>query len=359
MSNFGRVRAPTLRRVGRQVPDAIVYHNVGVSLAERQIEVLRLLGRLEVVATDWIATLIYADSSMRTCYRHLLDLHEQGFVWRQRTSMGHIDRSTTEVRNGAQPPSLPHVYGLTPEGRAYLSSLDAEPDDDTLNALRVRDRRAPKVNEAQLKHDLLVAGWCISMLAELRKCPMLESVVCQAEYVSARDAAGKERQRFDALLIFRFNPKQRTYTRPCWQIPWHDGTPPAADSRTVRIALEVDRGTEQLSRLYDKGLMYKELTEQGVYKQNLGGDPLVVFLAPAGLRSAQIATEWRDAWPDGPGVISTPRASSHTIRGALWGKYYTLKDNPTRQVSLLDSLKIDLPKWEELTRNWHPRITAK
>jgi hypothetical protein len=335
-----------------RIPRQIAYHTVGATLAERQIEVLRLLGRLEVVATDWIATLFYLDSSMSTCYRHLNSLFEQGLVWRQRTTMGHIDDSTTELKTKNQPPSLPYVYGLTPEGKAHLSSLDAEPNEETLDALRTRDRRAPKVNESQLKHDLLVAGWCVSVLAEARKTPMLESVVCQAEYVSARDAQGKERQRFDALLILRFNSKRQTSTRSPWQIPWHDGAPPSANTPTIRFALEVDRGTEQLSRLFDKGLMYKDLAEQGVYKHNLGGNPLPVFLVPAGLRSAQIATEWREAWPDGLGVISTPRASSHLERGALWGRYFTLKDNPARTMNLLDSLKITFDMWTQMTMQW-------
>lgn len=335
-----------------RVPRQITYHTVGSTLAERQIEVLRLLGRIEVAATEWIATLFYLDSSMSTCYRHLTQLFEQGLVWRQRTTMGHIDDTTTEVRNKQQPPSLPFIYGLTPEGKAHLSSLDAEPNEQTLDMLRTRDRRAPKVNESQLKHDLLVAGWCVSVLHEARKTPMLESVVCHAEYVSARDAQGKERQRFDALLILRFNAKRQSYMREPWQIPWHDGAPPPEHSPTMRFALEVDRGTEQLSRLFDKGLMYKELTEQGSYKQTLGGNPLPVFLVPAGLRSAQIATEWRDAWPNGLGVISTPRASNHAERGALWGKYLTLKDNPAQQVNLFDGIKITFDSWVKMTSQW-------
>jgi hypothetical protein len=350
---------PPVRHTPRQVavPLTVSYEDAVSPLGERQIAVLRLLGRLEVLATEWIATLVYPDMNMRQCYRHLLSLYEQGYVWRQRTTMAHVDRTTTSARQKrVPPPRAPYVYGLTPEGRAYLSSVDAEPDAATLEALRVRDRRAPKINEAQLKHDLLVSGWCTSVLHEARKCPMLESVVCQVEYISARDEQGKERQRFDALLILRLNPKQRAYVRSGWAIPWHDGMPPSAECRTARIALEVDRGTEQLSRLYDKGSTYRELTEQKVYEQNLGGNPLVVFLVPAGLRSAQIATEWRDAWPNGPGVISTPKASNHPERGALWGQYFTLKDNPTKAANILDGIGMTLATWESLTKTWTPQV---
>jgi hypothetical protein len=55
-------------------------------------------------------------------------------------------------------------------------------------------------------------------------------------------------------------------------------------------------------------------------------------------------------------MISTPKASNHPERGALWGQYFTLKDNPTKPATILESIGISLATWEGLTKNWAPQV---
>jgi hypothetical protein len=107
----------------------------------------------------------------------------------------------------------------------------------------------------------------------------------------------------------------------------------------IRLALEVDRGTEELRVLLEKALAYRELTFEGAYTKVLGGPVLPVFLVPSARRAAQIATEFRDAWPDGWGVVSTPQQANHPTGGVLWGKYLSLANGTP--FPLLTAIPVD------------------
>ncbi len=192
------------------------------------------------------------------------------------------------------------MYGLTPEGRELLELLDVESSDAVYAALQTRDRRAPNVPQAQLKHDLLVSSWCASVIDGARRCRLLDSLICQVEYVSARTAEGKEQQRMDAFLALIFNREQKEQAAPLWTLPWNAGEPPASRQLVARYAAEIDRGTEPLKTLLAKGLAYRALTESGHYRRTLGGDVLPVILVPPGKRAAQLAREWQTelaGWP--------------------------------------------------------------
>lgn len=313
---------------------------------ERDLAVLRLLGRLEFVASRWIKDLFFQDMDRATMFRRLGSLAKQGLVWYTQTT--HTQMAPVTPGRRAPAPKSPYIYGLTPEGKNFLDALDQEPHAPSWQALRTRDRRAPDVPKAQLAHDLLGASWCVSMIDAVRRCPMVDAIFCHVEYVS------DPRQRIDALLVIRFNTQQRIQTRPGWDIPWHDGSPDGPQHKTVRLALEVDRGTEPLKTLLGKGLMYRTLTSEKVYDQTLGGPVTPVFLVPPGKRAAQIAREWQDAWPNGAGVISTPSKATHPLYGALWGEYLTLKDTPPQSAKLLGSLVQNPDAWGKLVANWVP-----
>lgn len=313
----------------------------------RELEVLRLLGRLEVVPTRSIGPLCFPDVSPRQMQRQMQDLYTRKLVWREMTT---IDRVEPREAGGGWRvlPKAPYVYGLTPEGKAVLEWSEIEPTEETYAALHTRQWRDPDLSESKLTHDLLVSAWCASMIDELRRCPLVDGIRCEIEYVS------HEKQRIDALFIVRFTTQAQRQTTPGWVLPWHDGLPDRPHHRTVRFALEVDRGTEPLRIIVGKGLAYRELTQTGVYDRTLGGPVLPVFVVPPGRRAAQIATEWQLAWPGGPGVITTPKLSEHRQHGALWGRYSTLKDDPMQPATLLGSLVPTLEQWAELTRAWVP-----
>ena len=317
----------------------------------RELEVLRLLGRLEVVPTRSIGPLCFPDTSYRQMQRMMHSLYARKLVWREMTTIDRIEPREAGGGWRVPPPKPPYVYGLTPEGKALLEWSEIEPTEETYTALRTRQWRDPDLSKAKLTHDLLVSAWCASMIDELRRCPLVDGIRCVVEYVS------HEKQRIDALFIVRFTTQARRQTAPGWVLPWHDGLPDRPHHRTVRFALEVDRGTEPLRIIMGKALAYRELTQAGVYERTLGGPVLPVFVVPPGRRAAQIATEWQLAWPGGSGVVTTPKQSEHKQHGALWGRYSTLKDNPMQPATLLGGLVPTIEQWAELIRAWAPTLS--
>ncbi|HEX6290239.1 MAG TPA: replication-relaxation family protein [Herpetosiphonaceae bacterium] len=322
----------------------------------RAIAVLRLLGRLEFVSSAWITRLIFPDQSPEAMRRTMQRLVQEHRVWRTTVTLNQLYPSAAGHGRRQPPPKSPYIYGLTPEGKALLEGLDVEASPQISAGLQCRDRRAPAVSQAQITHDLLVASWCASVIDAARRCPLLESILCQVEYVSARHGDGRERQRFDALLVLRFHRTPRPQTAPGWAIPWYDAEPTTEQHIVRRFALEVDRGTEPLRILLGKGLTYRELTETGHYTRTLGGPVLPVFLVPPGKRAAQIAREWQDAWPGGAGVISSFEKAAHGEWGTLWGQYLTFKDTPPKPLALLAGVVNSLEDWARLCESWVPGL---
>lgn len=314
---------------------------------DRDIAILRLLGRLEFATSAMLKALIAPDQSMPALRERLNRLHAEGRIWRQAASFEQVQPREAGGRR-RPPPKAPHVFGLTPEGRALLELLEVESSAAVYEALQTRDRRAPNLPQAQLTHDLLVASWCASAIDAARRCRLLDSITCQVEYTSARAPNGAAQQRMDAFLALVFNRTPQERTSPLWMLPWNAGDPPNPQQMVVRYALEADRGTEPLKILLAKGLMYRTLAESGHYRTTLGGEVLPVFLTPPGKRAAQIAREWQAAWPGGPGVISNFLKASHSQYGALWGEYYTMSDTPARKVPLLSPIVPGLELWERL-----------
>ena len=76
-------------------------------------------------------------------------------------------------------------------------------------------------------------------------------------------------------------------------------------------------------------------------------------------RGVQIAREWADGWPSGAGVVSSFQKALHPQHGALWGVYYTMAENPARQITLLADLGATLDEWRRLTANWTPALPAQ
>jgi len=325
-----------------------------ISHIERTAEVLRLAGRLEFLGARWIKTLIFPDRDVKTMRRALAALYEQRLIWRVPVPIDAIP-GAIRARNGQPPVAKPFVYGLTPEGRTWLAEQGAE-ESSVLEGMPVRPWDNPDVRPAQLKHDLLVSDWVVSLLDGARRCPLLAGVVAQAEYISYMNEAGQAVQRFDALVMLAFDAalghQQR---RPGWAIPWASGPlRDAGTQRVVRLAGEIDRGTEKLATLLGKAGTYRALTLSGHYERTLGGPALAVVLAPPGRRAGQIAREWIDGWPGGKGVVSNFMKAQHPRYGALWGEYYTMTDTLPRQVSLLDAVGLPLTMWEQLIANWAP-----
>lgn len=339
-----RIRARTLPPAA---PAVLRLTNPGALAGDRDIAILRLLGRLEFATTAMLKVLIAPDQSLPALRERLKRLLSEGRIWRQAATIEQVQPREAGGRR-QPPPKAPYIFGLTSEGRALLELLEVESDAAVYESLLTRDRRAPNLPQAQLTHDLLVSSWCASAIDAARRCPLLDSIVCQVEYTSARAPNGAAQQRMDAFVALVFNRAPQERTTPLWMLPWNAGDSPHPHQLIVRYALEIDRGSEPLKILLAKGLMYRTLAESGHYRATLGGDVLPVFVAPPGKRAAQIAREWQAAWPGGPGAISNFLKASHPQHGALWGEYYTMTDTPARRLNLLAQVAPTLDVWERI-----------
>jgi hypothetical protein len=290
---------------------------------DRMAEVLRALGRLEFMLSQQIRQLIYPDTHRATMYRHLRHLLDEELIWRMPVTIESEQDRRRMVRDGtrrAPPRPTSDAYGLSLNGRTILDTLQVEHDQGVLERLKARDLRGRRPSPSTMAHDLQVSWWCSSVVLAARRHPHCQRIFVQVEYVVNRD------QRIDAVVILRFD---RSAPRPRMEphrTPWFDGTPRRPGEIEIRLALEVDKGTEPLTVILGKADTYRKLTAAGVYNQLFGGPVLPVFLVPDTTRAAQIAREWRDGWPGGWGVIAVARASEHPEYGCLWGNYRTMVD---------------------------------
>lgn len=130
-------------------------------IGAREIDILRALGRLGPMNVMDLYELVVPGVPQRTRQRLMQRLLNQGAVWK--TMIGHPTRGRLVV------------YGLTMDGRLQLETHQIEPDQMTYECLIARDRRGGLPADHQLRSDLAISSWCASLLAELRKLPLLES----------------------------------------------------------------------------------------------------------------------------------------------------------------------------------------
>jgi hypothetical protein len=298
------------------------------------VELLRLLGRLELAQTPVLRALVFPTVSPRTMYYRLAHLTQRRYLWMERVAWNRTPAGRGTGRR--PPPRQPQVWGLTPRGRDLLRDLGVEPDPHSLASLKTRDLRQKPLSPLTLTHDLLASWWCAACLLSLRDNALVRSVFCQVEFIS------HARQRIDALLMIRLRaPGQPRPADELGRIPWFDGTNRRNGEIELRLALEVDRGTEQLVTLLEKAICYRDLHADGTYTRTLGGPVLPVFLVPPGRRGGQIAREWQDAWEDGWGVSATVEAADHPQHGPLWGRYQSMRmGDKARPLPLLTRLVV-------------------
>ena len=318
---------------------------------ERELAVLRLLGRLGAISVPTLHALLFPDRSRAVRYDTMQRLVQRGLVWKHRAP-----GSTRATADGkSRPVRSPGVYGLTTDGKSHIDSLQVEPQGEVFDRLIARDRRAPPPSETAMVSDLLIAAWCASVIDMVRRAPMAVGVMCQAKVAVS---AGALRQTIGAVLTLVFDPQQRTYARPGWQIPWFDGEDLKDRHRVLRFALEVDNGKATTLTVRDQASIYEALVQQRVYSQVLGGNPRPVILVPPGDRGVAVARAWAEGWSNCPAILSSTVKAQHDTYGALWGTYYTVKDVPAQATTLLAGLIPSVEQWAQLTASWTPGEVA-
>ncbi len=268
----------------------------------RQILTLRMLGRLRYMHTAQIREMLYPRTNPQTVRRHLADMEKRRLIWCRTIPHATMPRKPNQRGRRQLPIRLPYMYGLTPEGKHVLAALDAEPDEYSLNALAVS--KTPQDDRLTIGHDLYVSWWVGRLFYELRCNPYVVAVFIESEMTTVA-----KRQRADCVIIIRFSTTPHTIDqRDMLSWPFFTGDPRQADEIDVRLALEVDRGTEEPKVIFNKAHTYGSLHAAGTYHTLFSGPIVPVFTVPDEYRRRRIAREWRDGWPGGWGFIALERS---------------------------------------------------
>jgi len=284
-------------------------------LDEREVLLMRLLGRLDLMTLTQIQQAVYPTYTVRGVQKRLQYLMDDDLVWRVQTRLvaaNHAAEYAKVRKQGA------FAYGLSDQGKELLNTLEVEHDALTFDRLVSRDPRGRKPDLRTLSHDLQVSWWCLNVVLDASENRHCRKVYVQTEFYPEKS------QRIDALIILRLSPDNARLAGAVGGIPFFDGTELQPGEIDIRFALEVDKGTEELKVLLEKAEKYRDLHKAGIYTATIGGPVLPIFLAQTARRAAQIAREFQDIWPSGWGVVATPFSANTSSDGVLWGKYRTL-----------------------------------
>lgn len=310
----------------------------------RELAVLRLLGRMQVLGSDDIARLIYPDRDVRTARRGLQALLLQKLIWQRTAVTPRIDQ---ETGRGAPPLRAPWLYGLSSAGKQILRAREAEATPAILEHLYVREARPGNAYDATLGRTLAAARWVASVIDGARRMPTLDAIECSI------GAQLHNKHHCDALLNLRFNHQARPQHQPGWQLPWYDGSATHNQQVVLRFALELDDGAETVDAIVRRVLSYQQLHQQGA-SQRTRDQPRPVLIVPSEVRAKEIALRCHAAWPDGPGLIAVEQRSLHAEYGALWGRTATLHTAKPQSMPLLAPMINTLEAWVAAVAGWVP-----
>jgi len=322
-SNLPDDNPPLTDRYGLVVPSALPL------LDDRERLRGVMLGRLDMMTLKQIQQAIYPTYSGRGMQNRLDHLLQNDLLWRVQTrtvAANHAAEYSKGRKQGA------YAYGLADQGKELLNTLEVVRDPLTLERLRSRDPKGRKPDLRTISHDLQVSWLCLNILLSAAQNRYCRQVYVQTEFYPEKS------QRIDALIIVRLCPDQPLPDTRAGAIHFFDGSARSAGEVDIRLALEVDKGTEELKVLLEKAEKYRDLHKLGIYTATLGGPVLPVFLVQTPRRAAQIAKEFQDIWPTGWGVAGTPFSVS-SRDSVLWGKYKSL--TTSQPFDLLTNMLVD------------------
>lgn len=313
-------------------------------MSERELAVLRLLGRLGMVMGQTIRDLVCPDQHEASCRRLLRELAERKLIWQ--ASVPNVNDA------GRSQGRAPKVYGLTDEGRQMLDSFGAEPHDGTFERLIYRSKQAPATPAvAALVTETYLSDWCASLIDHVRRTPMLAGVHVQRRY-AVTGSDGALLQTIGAVIVLAFDPEQKRFDRAGWVIPWLTDGAIAPSWRVVRLALEVDTGVMSMRSIFEMAQTYARLSGDGTYQRLLGGSLRPVIVTPPARRARAVADVWMGAWEGSSALLTSVERTCHREYGVLWGEYLALKSNPVQKTSLLGSLLGTVEQWPAKIAAW-------
>lgn len=325
------------------------------SVDARMIEALRFIGRIRYATRPYVYRFIYPDRHPTTAFRALRYLLAHDLLWEVPGRQAEFVLGMPVQAPTAHRGRRPTIYGLTERGKAWLIERElagddgVEADERHARVLKARDLARRPLPSRTMSHDMQVAWWLASALTALKYNRWCRSVYVETEFTVTED------QRIDAYLDIRLNLNApRTDIRT---MPWNQGDLPGADDLSVKIALEIDNGTEAPRVIYLKGWAYANLTYNRVYDWLFRGPIMPVFIAPTVERKATIMHEFAQIWPLNWGICATSKRCHSPLGGTLWGVYHRMNELPLDQPpEELGPLSL-LSHSPDRTVSWRPAIT--
>lgn len=278
-------------------------------LADHDIALLRLLGRLGAASGMALHPLAYPDQHVATRNRQLGRLVELGLLWRG--TVPHPNRDAMGCQRGQSP----HVYGLTERGKELLG-LERVEHEAAYERLIARPDDAPAPDADTLACDVAMGDWLAALLERVRREPALAGVQVQRAY-TLHDADDAPVYTLGALVVLAFDPSCDDPSRP-WPLPWGDGEGRVLNWTYCWLALELDGGLVGRRELAAQATTYRQLAERAYYDQLPLLDDTVrpVVLAASAARATSIRELWADAWPGNPALVVSQAGVGAMRRGA-------------------------------------------
>lgn len=316
-------------------------------LRDREVAVLRLVGRLGITQGVMIRGLVLPDLSESAGRELLRRLVARKLLW-------HGNRSNHDAAGRLQG-RTPRVYGLTEEGRQLLDTFGVESRPDTLQQFVVRAKHAPTPASFQLADESYVSDWCAILLDQVRRHRTFVGAHVQRRY-SFIDPAGTVLQTVGALIVLAFDKAQRVAPPPGCRFPWLAGGRINDSWLVVYLALEVCPSLMDQRALVQLAQTYQQFSAQGLYRSWFSGPLRPVIITETPQEAERLGALWTKQWPTSPGMISSKDRTSHSEYGVLWGSYTSLA-NPAQQMPLLGPTLGSVEQWPAKIAQW-PAVPA-
>ncbi len=261
------------------------------------------------------------DLSREGLAHHLKMLRKSGHIW--------MEPLTDPL--GQKPINRAFLYALTKTGSDLLRQYVAIPKPASLSErdrLITKDGALESTQRVIHSHMLDQAEFITRLIADLRSIDSFVGIDVWPEYTALGHI------RIDALIIVRFSRQGALHALPGskrsarwtpWLIP-ADSYPLDERFHVERLfALEIDRTTEELSVIREKGADYRTAYIAGLWRDLIGTFPIPTFVVKSEARLASIHQAFSRGWwnsqpPQGRAICyaATFNRLPHSIVDGYW-----------------------------------------
>lgn len=212
---------------------------------------------------DHIKRIWFPDRGLNTAKRHKKRLQDEGLI-----------RSVFWYETGAaQPRRRGAMWSLTDTGRSYAKQYGQYPD-----------VKLPKRSVTTQRHDIMTAEVLTRIIELARRMGSFSGMVVMREHLLTKN----RRPITDALVIVRLGGDPA----PPGIVPWTND-PRAPGERSIRFAVETDRGTEPLSVIQAKAVAYRKGATNDWLAAHGGAFPIQLWILPTQRRLEHVLNVYK------------------------------------------------------------------